>query len=1239
MVKAKAKTLKRVKKPSKKTYFHKGGQTSLEFINLYNLFSENLEKKKELFESIKKNGSSIYDSKTTQKNDSFRISANDIILFLEDFNQTVIQQVEEKRSTIQQKLLQYSVKYTQYFVEINMDLDTLLNEINETLTYARNINSKFQSKDVHVHLIQSNFNLLNEVRLKVNDLNERLRTLLNQVDTIYEIVKKEPSEDSISDDVETYKRNIQDSISTVNRLVPDGFIPNSNTKFIKGCPLGTTLNGDQCVYYNGTTILDSVPFQDKLVQSNSDYVVWFNQINEQSVGLPTIFKKKPIEYLLPLSEEDSKLFKLKYVVAEQNGTVKLDRNNMKKFVNEISCCWDQDSGLMGSTGNSSYYIDYDNLPQPIILLEKVAPTIHKDLSFIKYVKLLNEEDQVLSGIQYLETDISGNILYNKEKNVICFYPDLEEYEFSNNSFTKKSFNTIDIYKYILLEGSLNKVPSLNANIQTSYDTALLNSFKYNVIPLAFVNKYVEINVDKYFSSFILPSILVNEGDYFLIHNKSSNYPIIVNISKTTNEANVVLYPNEIYCFIYSNESNMLQYGFIKYSLHDVNYNTTNKVAKIMPLNKYVFVEPKDYYDGETLVMSSFDPIYDSQKHVIAVPNFDESKKSYYNFDDVFQLNPIQVEVLEPQVKVVNNKTFDSGTYNNISETKEFTPYSSNYVSKTNSGVLLFCDESGKPLIDMLGYFIPVITPILYNGTNYFWINYEKESSIEFKRDYIDVLVLDSNYVAENQFTTKYVSKYLTNNIYTNKDSKPIVSNQNTFVVAENISNLTILNINISENTNFSTTILKPEEIQTSINTIHLSNKIENYIENTKLLIHQYKDISGNMNNLEDLLLELQHNSQIGTIKSLDEAETNYKNILKTSDKLKSFLQTQEFTKLNTIRIQEIKQIRKNELQIIQTSINDLSSKLVSLKSSDNDYTYLENTLKKLKNAYDSLNYNMDSINDYDILKSQEQNTKILMNSIQVLQNNIVSFEKSLEEKERIVNESTLKIKENNLLDLQKIIDSTIESINDLKSRRNELNEVNKIKFDSYLVNLNNIIELIEKDKTTIVNTVHTIDSRIKNNELYIQDLNKVKKNLIDLLDVSQIDLIKKIQEGKLSINKKIHIYKKNHENILSLLKSLNISSQEDYESELRKYYTEIIEIESLLANENDLTILESKNSRIDEIQDLENTILTDLQTIELNPTPEPVTLIQVPLESETLLQTGGKKRHSTRKHKRKSNHQ
>ena len=72
-------------------------------------------------------------------------------------------------------------------------------------------------------------------------------------------------------------------------------------------------------------------------------------------------------------------------------------------------------------------------------------------------------------------------------------------------------------------------------------------------------------------------------------------------------------------------------------------------------------------------------------------------------------------------------------------------------------------------------------------------------------------------------------------------------------------------------------------------------------------------------------------------------------------------------------------------------------------------------------------------------------------------------------------------------------------------------------------------------------------------------------------------------------------------------------------------------------------MLQSKNTRIDEINNLENSILTELQTIEQNTTSESVRLQSSspePINLEPLVtpQLGGKskKRWQTRKHKSSS---
>ena len=65
----------------------------------------------------------------------------------------------------------------------------------------------------------------------------------------------------------------------------------------------------------------------------------------------------------------------------------------------------------------------------------------------------------------------------------------------------------------------------------------------------------------------------------------------------------------------------------------------------------------------------------------------------------------------------------------------------------------------------------------------------------------------------------------------------------------------MLSTTIPNTPSFSSEIVNIKEIQDSINKVHLSNSVEIYVENTNLLIHQYTDISGNMNNLEENLFK------------------------------------------------------------------------------------------------------------------------------------------------------------------------------------------------------------------------------------------------------------------------------------------------------------------------------------------------------------------------------------------------
>ena len=72
---AKGKTLRRAKKPQKKIY-RGGQQQSLDYKDIQDVYASNLEKIKELHETIKKEGSQLYDVETSNRTDTVTVKGN-----------------------------------------------------------------------------------------------------------------------------------------------------------------------------------------------------------------------------------------------------------------------------------------------------------------------------------------------------------------------------------------------------------------------------------------------------------------------------------------------------------------------------------------------------------------------------------------------------------------------------------------------------------------------------------------------------------------------------------------------------------------------------------------------------------------------------------------------------------------------------------------------------------------------------------------------------------------------------------------------------------------------------------------------------------------------------------------------------------------------------------------------------------------------------------------------------------
>ena len=1311
----KDRTLRRKKCVPKKRYFHKGGQ--LEFKAILDSYQENIQSKRELYTSIQNEGTVLYDSVASTKNVSVSTTVNSVILFLEDFFQGAQTKNTDAQQNIQQTLVTYGIEYAHKFTFVTTQIKSVLSKINEQLDVARNINEMFQMKQVHLHLIDKYLKIVNSIN--VNPLNVEMNNLLSKINTIIADIKtnfplKEKQKRDTIEAIEGKTQQLGSAIGMVNRAMPEGFIP-SNVPFIQGCPLGTVLEGDQCVYYNdlsgAKTKIESVPLQKSLVNTiTTDYITWFNKINEIAVGNPIFFKRKELQYIVPLSPDDAKLFNAKYIVSEQNGVPKEEY----RFIEDIVCCWDQLSALLTESTTetvNSYYMDYDNIPQPVKLLDHVAPTIRKDESFTKYVRLLSDFDQILTGIQYVETDSTGNVLYafthnapeaapapevavavapapahvmlspiqsmfsnfslppsplqsiiggqmapvpapalalapvpatapvpvpatapapeaevatapapeaevatapapapEQVNSVIPFYPKLYDYILNNTIFTKTAYNGIDTFQYILLPNVLDPLDSLKP-LSVVLDTGVLNQFSYTLLTKFNANKYLEINIDKIYCPFVLPQVLMNEGDYYIIHNISVEFPIVISISK--DDKRVVLYPNEICCFVYSQASTILQYGFLSFEKNPVYATKTKKVTKIST-GDYVFVNTKALYDNGTFIMQTIEPILDSEKNLIAVPNFNETTLSYYEIDDIYEHTPVIVSIVLPQHVTLDNKTYDSAVVS-TKLSKEYLPYSTEFVVISSIGnMFLFSDSNGIPRIDAFGYFIPVPSPLFYDGTSIFWYAIDKKKVVTLKGHYNYAGTFDSYANPLYTLRSPYAANYNKKIVYTDSNAIPIIGDENTFIEVLDLNGVTVLDTNITIANAKVSQIYSIDE-QKEITTSMLKNKINIYLQTTDLLINKYKDISGNMNDLNILKGNLSEQYRAGT--NINDAINIYNKVLDTHDKLATYMEANTNQQLDSINANQVKTTRNNELKQIKSILDSLEQSFSNTEKQikplndinfNSDYATLYDTYLKAQKSYATINNNLTTINDIDTLKVQENNVNILLNSVQIIQTNLKSLQQSIDATNLAIVGSLLNKKKSILQGIIITIENEKSRVETYKEQHDSLkpNEELNLQFNTTYQQIQSIFNKIQTDiSNNVMETVDTIDPKINLYKSYLTSIKLEETNLETILssmtNAASVAVQTQLTTEKNKIYKKIQDFQKNNDAIETLLNTLPIS-KETYIVDLTERLLEINTIKTTVDTSTDFISLQADEARVDELTQMNNETQTELQTIQLN---------------------------------------
>ena len=1170
---------------------------------------------KDLYNSIVSEGNNLYNSETSSKNNSF--PANDILFFVENFYQDLQQQYNTKQQSMLHSLQIYGESYTSYFTLINANLNVILAEAKELLDFTINVNIEFTNQKVHIHLLNQKFSLLTNAKLQTNTINATFQESLKIFDSIIETIKNDyPVQQKIlqqtTSDIEIQTHKLQDAISMVNRPPPLGFIPKPNTTFIQGCPLGTVLVNGQCNYYSdisNTNLLESVPFQSDL--SSNDYVIWFNNINQTSVGNPTLFKKKQLQYLLKLTVEDSKVFNVKYVVSQDNGVPYKDNNGFYKFVSDIRYGWNQSKASLTNTdipGFDYYYIDYDGTPQQVKVLDNPSPILRNVETQTKYISPVSSINYIVNGIQYVETDISGNMIYDLSNNSIPFYPNYYEYTKKDNVYSKVSYNNVDIITYNIL----SNIISLTTN-KAVLDITSLDKFSFNQVPSFYKNKLTEFSIPEYYSPFIFPQFFNNTGDYFLIQNTGS-IPIIFDISKTEDEKRVVVYPKQLICFVSSSKSPTISYGFLNLDTNLSLLASTKNVALVTPYNIYAFVETQPLYDNGEYIMQQTVPLFDSEGNIISVPNFDPSKSVYYEYDDIFLSKPINVSIITPESRVINDKTYTSMNYPNTSFSLQNKPYVSKYVCPTNYGnIFVFCNENGIPNMDILGYLIPVPSLIYYVNNSYIYYSMNTKMPIEIKDIYNGAGFLDK-YIS-SQLQTEYSSLCQNTPIYTNQQAYPILYDNKTFIITSTNTTPTNIIVNLPIGFQMIQIDLKKKEFE--MKNLYQTNRNKVYSQNTNLLIDHYKDLSGSMNNLKDLSIDLNTNiQQMVLANNLDTlnkyqilVDSKYKEVLDTYSKLKDYEEKQKAAQALSDEINKYKTTRQNELTIIKGSIVNMTNQLNAINSTDADVTLLRNTLEKLKTSFNIVNVNIDSSTDLTFIQSQEKSTQILLKGIQTLQSNINAYNTTNLQKQQLLQAKDLEEKQK---DLQSLSSSILETpVDTFTSQLDALPldpsiDTLKQNIKTSIQNIQTIIDSV-KSNTIVAYTNDTITKQIGVYQNNMNSINLEKQNIQQYLQQSNDILMQKDSQQlvtlKATLNNNINSYQTDVNNVRKLLDTLplTLDQKTNYESQLNNSNLEVQTISTI--NATNVPEVQGYISRVAEIDSMTKQMLTQLQTLEMAPAP------------------------------------
>ena len=1014
-------------------------------------------------------------------------------------------------------------------------------------------------------------NNISKIEKELIAVNEKIKSIFDFVEEDYK-EKQEKQQKSLFK-LKEREAQLESAISIVLQTPP----PNAvlNTKFIQGCPYGARLEGDSCVFYDGSNnkVGDSVEFQKDLVDETSDIVVWF----ENPSAKPKLFERKPKMYLLNLTSEDQNYFNAKYVVCESNGALKEDKFGNYSFIGKLECCYNDSIPevlkMENPANNYDYYIlDDMNLPQQVEILNQTAQQIHINEIVEKFLKLTTEEDQITLGIQFVEVSSDGNIILDENKNVIPFFHQIEEFKRKDNVFTKKNV------KYTVLENSLTEsiYEKLDVSIRpkkTLFNFASINQNTSNIFDKIYTNSIVQIDLPKLFKPFVLPFIQQNEGDLFLVQNVSDSVPIIFELSKDSKEKRVVVYPKQFYIFVFTKASALLHYGFLHLPINpDVTYRS-NKTALVN--DTYVFVSGEEY---------NLTPLLDTENLLIPVPNIHKEESVYYEYDDVFEKMPLKIKVYNNVVQT--NKNIFS-TYNKN--------YKSDYVSKLDS-MYIFCDKDGNANLDMFGYVIPLPYPIKEENNKYMLDThivevlkpYDGNATFDLNNPIPPSVIMGGGNVSE-----LYVKSLLDKvSVYKQIIQSLIDSYKDISTSVNNFSNLYL-----------------------QINSIYLDLPKQTDKQQVDIMYKKaeevYNEALKTKETLDTIKLQETKNRKI-------QEETDY---LREKYKKQLAVVFQNQTNLQT-KLMEV----ENKIQTLDENIDSSQLKL--------DLEQLKELFNDSKESRILLNKNVDSSNDIEILKSQETSIETLLNTDVAIESQINALDDSIEKAK--INFNTLLIQtnqkmleeykkqilneRNNLELLKDLYTKTLSEIDEVDAQVSDNVENKKKDIELEFSNIQHMIETTEKPNASVLTNsdIKQLTDRSISFILEIQnEKKKIKENINVLKDISNKSAINKVATKKQNLYDFIKTIQNKKQNILDILKTL-VVDKKDLLTQLDVYETELKTIQLNINESSDMYDLTEYEKQLVNVENELDTILKQVQAFEYT------------VKSKNIV--GGKRRNRTRKY-------